>query len=90
MNISIKQLFGRKPKSSNIAKQRLKLVITQDRLDVDDRFMTRLHHELAEVLAKYFEFSVNSVRMSLKQEGNSYVLVADIPYKKFHDVNPRQ
>lgn len=90
MNISLRQLFGRKPKSSSIAKQRLKLVITQDRLDVDDRFMTRLHHELAEVLAKYFEFSVNSVSMSLKQKGNSYVLVADIPYKKFHDVNASQ
>ncbi|MYB01399.1 cell division topological specificity factor MinE, partial [Candidatus Poribacteria bacterium] len=62
MNISIKQLFGRKPKSSSIAKQRLKLVITQDRFDVDDRVMTRLHHELAEVLAKYFEFSANSVK----------------------------
>ncbi len=91
MNISIKQLFGRKPKSSSIAKQRLKLVITQDRLDqVDDRVMTRLHHELAEVLAKYFEFSANSVKMNLKQEGNSYILVADFPYTKFHDVNVRQ
>ena len=91
MSISIKQLFGRKPKSSNIAKQRLKLVITQDRLEqVDDRVMTRLHHELAEVLAKYFEFSANSVKMNLKQEGNSYILVADFPYTKFHDVNVRQ
>lgn len=91
MSISIKQLFGRKPKSSSIAKQRLKLVITQDRLDqVDDRVMTRLHHELAEVLAKYFEFSANSVKMNLKQEGNSYILVADFPYTKFHDVNVRQ
>lgn len=91
MSISIKQLFGRKPKSSSIAKQRLKLVITQDRLEqVDDRVMTRLHHELAEVLAKYFEFSANSVKMNLKQEGNSYILVADFPYTKFHDLNVRQ
>lgn len=90
MNISIKQLFGRRPKSSNIAKQRLKLVITQDRMDIDDRFMTRLHNELAEVVAKYFEFSVNSVQVSLKQKGNSYVLVADFPYKKFHDINTGQ
>lgn len=76
------QLFGRKSKSSAIAKQRLKLVITQDRFDVDEQVVTRLHHELAEVLAKYFEFSMNSVQMSLKQDGNSYVLVADFPYKK--------
>lgn len=85
MTLSIKQLFGRKPKSSDIARQRLKLVITQDRLEIADDFMTRLHHELAEVLSKYFEFSVNSVDMSLKREGRSYVLVADIPYKKLRD-----
>ncbi len=87
MSISIRQLFGRKPKSSSIAKQRLKLVITQDRFDVDDRVVTRLHHELIEVLAKYFEFSMDSVQISLKPEGNSYVLVADFPYKKAHDVS---
>ena len=87
MNISIRQLFGRKPKSSSIAKQRLKLVITQDRLDVDDRMMVRLQHELTEVLAKYFEFSMNSVQVSLKHEGNSCTLVADFPYKKSHDLS---
>ena len=78
------KLFGRKSKSSTIAKQRLKLVITQDRFDVDEQLVTRLTHDLAEVLAKYFEFSMNSVQMSLKkaQDGNSYILVADFPYKK--------
>ncbi len=86
MNIkTIRRIFGRRPKSSSIAKQRLKLVITQDRLDVDDRVITMLHHELTAVLAKYFEFSMSSVQMSLKQEGNSYVLVADFPYEKVHD-----
>lgn len=87
MNISIRQLFGRKPKSSSIAKQRLKLVITQDRLDVDDRMMMRLQHELTEVLAKYFEFSMNYVQVSLKHEGNSCTLVADFPYKKAHELS---
>ena len=87
MSISIRRLFGRKPKSSSIAKQRLQLVITQDRFDVEDRVNTRLLHELTEVLAKYFEFSMNSVQMSLKQEGNSYVLVADFPYKSARDVS---
>ena len=87
MNISIRQLFGRKSKSSSIAKQRLKLVITQDRFDVDDRMMMRLQRELTEVLAKYFEFSMNSVQVSLKHEGNSCTLVADFPYKKAHELS---
>ncbi|RKU39076.1 cell division topological specificity factor MinE [Candidatus Poribacteria bacterium] len=90
MNISLRQLFGRKSKSSSIAKQRLKLVITQDRLDVDDRMMMRLQHELTEVLAKYFEFSMNSVQVSLKHEGNSCTLVADFPYKKAHEMRVNQ
>ena len=90
MNISLRQLFGRKSKSSNIAKQRLKLVITQDRFDVDDRMMMRLQHELTEVLAKYFEFSMNSVQVSLKHEGNSCTLVADFPYKEAHEMRVNQ
>ncbi len=75
------QFFARRTKSNEIARQRLKLVITQDRFLADDRDMKKLHHELTEVLAKYFEFTMNSVQMSLKQEGNSYVLIADFPYE---------
>lgn len=87
MSISIRHLFGRKPKSNSIAKQRLQLVITQDRSEIDDGTNTRLLYELTEVLAKYYEFSMNSVQMSLKQEGNSYVLVADFPYQDTRSLN---
>ncbi len=80
--MDIKSLFKRKTKTSHIAKQRLKLVITQDRFDINEESMKKLQFELTEVLARYFEFTMNSVRMSLKQEGNSYVLVADFPYNK--------
>lgn len=77
----IVQLFARKPKSSGVAKQRLKLVLTQDRFDVSSPDIKRLHHELAEVLAKYFNFTMSAAQLSLRQEGNSYVLVADFPYE---------
>lgn len=86
MSISIRHLFGRKPKSNSIAKQRLQLVITQDRSEIDNSTNTRLLYELTEVLAKYYEFSMNSVQMSLKQEGNSYVLVADFPHHGTHNL----
>ncbi len=85
MNISIRgilQLFKHKPKSSDIAKQRLELVITQDRINVDTHMIMRLQHELTEVLAKYFEFSINSVHVSLKHEDSSCTLVVDFPYQK--------
>lgn len=80
--MDFKSLFGRRSKSSNIATQRLKLILTQDRFDVTEDSMKKLQFELTEVLAKYFEFTMNSVSMSLKREGNSYVLVADFPYQE--------
>ncbi len=78
--MDFKSLFTRKSKSSNIATQRLKLILTQDRFDVSEDSMKKLQFELTEVLAKYFEFTMTSVSMSLKREGNSYVLMADFPY----------
>ena len=80
--MDFKRIFSRKTKTSNIATQRLKLILTQDRFDVSDDSMKKLQFELTEVLAKYFEFTMNSVSMSLKREGNSYVLMADFPYQK--------
>lgn len=80
--MDFKRIFSRKTKTNNIATQRLKLILTQDRFDVSDDSMKKLQFELTEVLAKYFEFTMNSVSMSLKREGNSYVLMADFPYQK--------
>ncbi len=80
--MNLRSLFTRKSKSSNIATQRLQLVLTQDRFEVGEDSMKKLQFELTEVLAKYFEFTMNSVKMSLKREGNSYVLMADFPYNQ--------
>ena len=80
--MDFKSIFSRKTKSSNIATQRLKLILTQDRFDVSEDSMKKLQFELTEVLAKYFEFTMNSVSMSLKREGNSSVLMADFPYQE--------
>ena len=83
--MDFKRIFSRKTKTNNIATQRLKLILTQDRFDVSDDSMKKLQFELTEVLAKYFEFTMNSVSMSLKREGNSYVLMADFPYQETSD-----
>ncbi len=77
--MNLRRLFGRQPKSSSVARERLRLVISQDRFDVDEESMRRLQAELMQVLSKHFDFHVDEVRMSLKQRGNSYVLTADFP-----------
>ncbi|MCG9129702.1 cell division topological specificity factor MinE [Candidatus Poribacteria bacterium] len=85
--MDFRSLFTRKSKTSDIATQRLKLVLTQDRFDINEESMKKLQFELTQVLAKYFQFTMNSVSMSLKLDGNSYVLMADIPCGR---INPEQ
>ncbi len=78
------RLFGRRPKSSSIARERLKVVISQDRFNfnVDEESMRSLQLEIMQVLSKHFDFQIDAVRMSLKQRGNSYVLTADFPQRR--------
>lgn len=78
------RLFGRRPKSSSIARERLKVVISQDRFNfnVDEESMRSLQLEIMQVLSKHFDFQIDTVRMSLKQRGNSYVLTADFPHRR--------
>lgn len=76
------RLFGRQPKSSSIARKRLKVVISQDRFNVDEESMRSLQLEIMQVLSKHFDFQIDAVRMSLKQRGNSYVLTADFPHRR--------
>lgn len=80
--MNFRRLFGRQRKSSSIAKQRLKVVISQDRFNVDEESMRSLQVELMQVLSKHFDFQLDAVRMSLKQRGNSYVLTADFPRRR--------
>lgn len=77
-----RRLFGRQPKSSSIARERLKVVISQDRFNVDEESMRSLQLEIMQVLSKHFDFQIDAVRMSLKQRGNSYVLTADFPQRR--------
>ena len=77
-----RRLFGRRPKSSSIARERLKVVISQDRFNVDEESMRSLQLEIMQVLSKHFDFQIDAVRMSLKQRGNSYVLTADFPHRR--------
>ncbi len=78
----INKAFNRELTSSKVAKDRLKIIITQDRFDIDYDTMHGLQEELIAVLAKHFDFADNSVHVSLKNRGNSYVLVADFPHSE--------
>ena len=71
--------LSREPKSKNVAKSRLKLILIQDRLGVDEELMKTLQVELTDLLSRYFELKPDYVEVDLLREADSMALVANIP-----------
>lgn len=73
-------LFGRK-KSKDELKERLKLVLSYDRAKLSPGKMEDLKAELMDVIGKYFPAEDSEYDVSLEQQGDRMVLVANLPVR---------
>jgi cell division topological specificity factor len=79
MNI-FNRLLGRgEPTSRDIAKDRLRLVLVQDRVNLSSEKMTELKDELIKVISKYVEIDRDGIEISLTQSARQSRLTANIP-----------
>lgn len=73
-------LFGRsKPTTREIAKNRLQLVLVQDRVNLSPQLLQTLRDELIAVISKYVEIDVDNMEVSFTQSKRQSRLTADIP-----------
>jgi cell division topological specificity factor len=75
------RLFGKEPPSANKAKERLKLVLINDRTDLSPHELEIMKNELIEVIARHVDIDPSAVNISMTQEGREQRLVADIPIR---------
>ena len=75
----LRRVLAREPKSKSVAKSRLKLILVQDRIGVDDEVMKAVQAELTTLLSRYFELEPDGIEMGLQREKESMALVANIP-----------
>ncbi len=82
-------LFGKKKKSSQVAKDRLKLVLIYDRAGTtkNDDMIEMMKRDIMKVISKYVEIDEREFEMDFKnvqgeENGISSQLVANIPIKK--------
>lgn len=68
-------------KSADEAKERLKLVLIQDRTNLTPGQLEAMKNELLEVISRYVEIDPKAVSIFMDQEGREQRLVADIPLK---------
>jgi cell division topological specificity factor len=77
---AFQRLIGRKQTSSReVAKNRLQLVLVQDRVNLPAGKMDQLKDDLIQVISKYVEIDQGGIEISLTGNGRQHRLTANIP-----------
>ena len=73
-------IFGNKPKTAHIAKERLQLIIAHERSGQNTKpdFLPALQQELVAVISKYVLVNPDDIKVSLEKQGNYEVLEVNI------------
>lgn len=79
MNNFLNRIFSKEPSSADKAKERLQLVLINDRTDLSPSALASLKDDLLDVLSKYIEIDASSVTIDITQDGRQQRLIADIP-----------
>ena len=82
-------IFGKKRKSSSIAKDRLKLVLIYDRAGTSSNndMIEMMKKDILKVISQYIEIEEDEFQLNIKTaqtpgEGTTSELIANIPIKK--------
>lgn len=79
MGSFLDNLFSRKSSSASKAKDRLQLVLINDRTALTPQAMENLKDDLLEVLSRYIRIDTKTVKIDLTSQGRQQRLIADIP-----------
>ena len=91
------QKLSGKPSSKDIAKERLKLVLFHDRIEIPPALVDKIKDEIIEVLGKYLDIDTEQMDVELtrlddeggRQMASASALVANIPIKGVKDPKKR-
>ena len=75
----IDMLFGKKQKSAEVARDRLQIIIAQERVKAQaPDYLPTLRKEFLEVLSKYVNVSLDDIRISQEKQDGLDVLELNI------------
>jgi cell division topological specificity factor len=77
----IDRLLNRDTKSANQAKERMRLVLIHDRVNMNSNTLESLKNEIIGVISRHVDIDPDLVRIEMTQEGRQQRLIADIPLK---------
>ncbi|HTP02909.1 MAG TPA: cell division topological specificity factor MinE [Anaerolineales bacterium] len=71
----------RRTRSAESAKERLQLVLINDRTNLSQDELTALKDEILQVISRHIDIDSQAVKIAVEQDGRAQRLVADIPLK---------
>ncbi len=78
----IDRLFGRKPQSASLARDRLQIIITQERANRETArtpdYLPTLQKELMEVLSKYVKIELDDINITREEQDGVEMLALNI------------
>ena len=81
----IDRLFGRSSNSGQTAKERLQLVLLQDRVKLPPDTLEKMRDELINVISKYVDIDKDGIDISFTKASQQNCLVANIPIVRTKD-----
>jgi cell division topological specificity factor len=80
----LNNLFGRRnrPASGSLAKQRLQLVLVQDRVKLPPEVMEAIREDIIAVISKYVDIDQDGIEVILTPGVNTDRLTANIPVRR--------
>lgn len=87
MSFNIFKFFNSsKQGSKDVAKDRLKLILINDRSSISPETLNKIKEEILQVISKYVDIEISDIDVKMTEtddeEGNSPALVASIPIKR--------
>ena len=74
-----RKFFGLDSGSKDAAKQRLRLVLIQDRASVSQETLEAMKRDLIEVISNYVEFDSSELEVKMETQKEKIALIASIP-----------
>lgn len=79
----INRIFGKgSAGSKDIAKERLRLVLVHDRVNVSPQFIEILKEDIVRSISTYMEIDEKGMEVSLASSNSSVALIANIPVRR--------
>ncbi|MEO6835201.1 MAG: cell division topological specificity factor MinE [Candidatus Tumulicola sp.] len=82
-----KKLFGQTGSSGSTAKERLRLVLMTDHLELAPDMIEAMKRDLVDVISRYVEVDRDKIEVSFEQQDKALAMLANIPILSVNRTN---